>query len=77
MEKKSLSVEKKDLINSNKPINKQKVPNKLSPNLDNKKNFARKFIEQQTTKEFIKKDNKPTGKANLNLRAQLIKEILN
>ena len=38
-------------------------------NLDNKKkNFARKFIEQQATKDFIKKDNKPAGKSKLKLK---------
>ena len=31
-----------------------------------KKNFARKFVEQQATKAFIKKDDKPTGKSKLN-----------
>ena len=34
----------------------------------NKKNFARKFIEQQATKDFIKKENKPSGKSKLKLK---------
>ena len=43
-------------------------------NLDNKKkNFARKFIEQQATKDFIKKDNKPAGKSKLKLKGPVDK----
>ena len=38
-----------------------------------KKNFARKFIEQQTTKDFIKKDNKPIGKSKLKLKGPIDK----
>ena len=45
-----------------------------SKNLDQKKkNFARKFIEQQATKAFIKKDDKPTGKSKLKLKAPIDK----
>ncbi len=72
--KKSFYPEKKRPNKFTKPINKQKVPNKLSPNLDfKKKNFTRKFVEQQTTKEFIKKDNKPTGKSKLKLKSPVDK----
>ena len=38
-----------------------------------KKNFARKFIEQQATKDFIKKDNKPAGKSKLRLKGPVDK----
>ena len=38
-----------------------------------KKNFTRKFVEQQATKEFIKKDNKPAGKSKLKLKSPLAK----
>ena len=38
-----------------------------------KKNYARKFVEQQATKDFIKKDNKPAGKSKLRLKAPLDK----
>ena len=31
------------------------------------KKFTRKFVEQQATKAFIKKDEKPTGKSKLKL----------
>ena len=39
-----------------------------------KKNFARKFIEQQATKAFIKKDDKPTGKSKLKLKGPIDKK---
>ncbi len=38
-----------------------------------KKNFARKFVEQQATKDFIKKDNKPAGKSKLKLKGPVDK----
>ena len=38
-----------------------------------KKNFARKFIEQQATKDFIKKENKPAGKSKLRLKGPVDK----
>ena len=38
-----------------------------------KKNFTRKFIEQQATKDFIKKDNKPLGKSKLKLKSPVDK----
>ncbi len=68
--KKSFSVEKKKVFKSGKGFNK---PNRykdqsISPDFKNKKNFERKFIEQQATKEFIKKENKPTGKSKLRLK---------
>ena len=45
-----------------------------NPNTDiKKKNFARKFIEQQATKDFIKKDNKPAGKSKLKLKGPVDK----
>ena len=67
--KKSFSVEKKKPYRPNKSFNKSSTtPNtNLNPDLK-KKNYARKFIEQQATKEFIKKDNKPAGKSKLKLK---------
>ena len=70
--KKSFFVEKK------KPFKPNKSFNKTSPgpntNADvKKKNFARKFIEQQATKDFIKKDNKPAGKSKLKLKGPVDK----
>ena len=70
--KKSFSVEKKKSFRTNKPFNKSSTP--PIKNLENKKkNFARKFIEQQATKDFIKKDNKPAGKSKLKLKGPVDK----
>ncbi len=72
--KKSFSVEKKKSFRPNKSFKKQST----SPNINitpdtKKKNFARKFIEQQATKDFIKKDNKPAGKSKLKLKGPVDK----
>ncbi len=72
--KKSYSVEKKKPFRQNKSFNKAAT----TPNIDlnsesKKKNFARKFIEQQATKDFIKKDNKPAGKSKLKLKGPIDK----
>ena len=56
-----------------KPFNKSKPELNSNFNQDNKKNFARKFIEQQATKDFIKKDNKPAGKSKLKLKGPVDK----
>ena len=72
--KKSFSVEKKKPFKSNKNLNKSNFLSNQNFNQDIKrKNFARKFIEQQATKEFIKKDNKPTGKSKLKLKTSVDK----
>jgi len=69
--KKSFSVEKKKPFRVNKSF---KKPSLNSNNQDiKKKNFARKFIEQQATKDFIKKDNKPAGKSKLKLKGPVDK----
>ena len=52
--KKSFSVEKKKPFRPNKSFNKPSLTSNTNPDAK-KKNFARKFIEQQATKEFIKK----------------------
>jgi translation initiation factor IF-2 len=71
--KKSFSVEKKKPFRSNKSFGKAPLPsNNNSPDFK-KKNFARKFIEQQATKDFIKKDNKPAGKSKLKLKGPVDK----
>ena len=72
--KKSYSVEKKKNFRS-KPINRPSNFNDLNVNKsqNNKKNFARKFVEQQATKDFIKKDNKPAGKSKLKLKGPVDK----
>ena len=72
--KKSFSIEKKKQFKSHKPSNRQTGVQSLSKNQDfKKKNFARKFIEQQATKDFIKKDNKPAGKSKLRLKGPVDK----
>ncbi len=70
--KKSFSVEKKKSFKSNKSNNKPNLSFNNTQDLK-KKNFARKFIEQQTTKDFIKKDNKPAGKSKLRLKGPVDK----
>ncbi len=72
--KKSFSVEKKKPFRVNKLFNKSATAPKSNINPDSKKkNFARKFIEQQATKDFIKKDNKPAGKSKLKLKGPVDK----
>ncbi len=72
--KKSFSVEKKKPFKSNKNLNKSGFSTNQNFNQSTKrKNFARKFIEQQATKDFIKKENKPAGKSKLKLKAPVDK----
>ena len=72
--KKSFSVKKKDTFKGNKTASKNNNNFNLSKgNEIKKKNFARKFIEQQATKDFIKKDGKPTGKSKLKLKGPIDK----
>ena len=73
-EKKSFLVDKKKSFKSGKTFNRNNSfqNNNLNPET-RKKNFARKFIEQQATKDFIKKDNKPAGKSKLKLKAPIDK----
>ena len=70
--KKSFAVDKKKSFRHNKTFNKS--PQAPNISIDSKKkNFARKFIEQQATKDFIKKDNKPAGKSKLKLKGPVDK----
>ena len=71
--KKSYSVEKKKPLKNNKSFNKNNISDNRNDQNLKKRNFARKFIEQQTTKEFIKKDNKPAGKSKLKLKGPIDK----
>ena len=72
--KKSFDVEKKKPFRSNKTFNKPLSTSKLNIDTDSKKkNFTRKFIEQQATKDFIKKENKPAGKSKLKLKGPVDK----
>ena len=72
--KKSFSVKKKEPFRGNKNSNRsnQTLNQVKNPDLK-KKNFARKFVEQQATKSFIKKDDKPTGKSKLKLKGPIDK----
>ena len=72
-DKKSFTIQKKKQFTGNKEY--KKTNQNLSPNLnvDNKKKpLPRKFIEQQATKAFIKKDDKPAGKSKLKLKIELL-----
>ena len=70
----SIPNDKKSL---HKPTKNFKKINSLDSNLKNQSNkgkkFNRKFIEQQATKAFIKKDEKPTGKSKLKLKTPIDK----
>ena len=69
--KKSFSIEKKKSFKTNKDFNKT---NQNQSNRDpGKKTFARKFVEQQATKAFIKKDEKPANKSKLKLKGPIDK----
>jgi len=69
--KKSFLVEKKKSSRPDKSSSSLKINNNSN---QKKKNFARKFVEQQATKDFIKKDNKPAGKSKLKLKGPVDKK---
>ena len=69
--KKTYSVEKKPPRNIK--FSERNNQNLTPKNNIKKKTFARKFIEQQATKDFIKKDNKPAGKSKLRLKTPVDK----
>ena len=72
--KKSFSVKKKEPFRGNKGINRSNQNSNQVKSTDlKKKNFARKFVEQQATKAFIKKDEKPAGKSKLKLKGPIDK----
>ncbi len=72
--KKTFSVEKKKPFRGNKTQNKLSSSTNVNLNSDFKrKNFERKFIEQQATKDFIRKDSKPVGKRKLKLKSPVDK----
>ena len=70
--KKSFSIEKKKTFRPNKNPSRFGAAPNINQDIK-KKNFARKFVEQQATKDFIKKDNKPTGKSKLKLKGPIDK----
>jgi len=66
--------DKKNSFKSSKNFRKISSPdqNFKNPAIKGKK-FTRKFVEQQATKSFIKKDEKPTGKSKLKLKTPIDK----
>ena len=71
--KKSFSIDKKKSFRHQKPFSKTMASTGIKNPETKKKTFARKFIEQQATKDFIKKDNKPAGKSKLKLKGPVDK----
>ena len=72
--KKSFSIEKKKAFKSQRDTKKISQSPATTNRVDNtKKKFARKFIEQQATKAFIKKDEKAPGKSKLKLKGPIAK----
>ncbi len=72
--KKSFSVDKKRSHKLSKSFNKYNPNKNIELNqINKKKNYARKIIEQQATKDFINKDNKPGGKSKLKLKSPVDK----
>ena len=71
--KKTYSIAKKKPFKSNKNFNKNIQNFNQSNKPDNKKSFARKFVEQQATKDFIKKDQKSPNKNKLKVKGNIDK----
>jgi translation initiation factor IF-2 len=72
--KKYFAVKKKEPFRGVKNNNKVNQNYNATKSTDpKKKNFVRKFVEQQATKAFIKKDDKPTGKSKLKLKGPIDK----
>jgi len=71
--KKSFSIEKKKPFRSTRDANKGAQPSTTLKKNDTNKKFARKFVEQQATKAFIKKDSKTPNKSKLKLKGPLPK----
>jgi|TARA_B100001093_G_scaffold478508_1_gene506739 translation initiation factor IF-2 len=72
--KKTFSIEKKKQFRGSKDVNRNPQGITQAPKTDNKnKIFARKFIEQQATKAFIKKESKPSPKSKLKLKGPVEK----
>ena len=71
--KKTFSIEKKKPFKSLKSTKSTQNLSSQNRTDNNKKNFARKFIEQQATKAFIKKDTKPSVKSKLRVKGPIDK----
>ena len=71
--KKSFSVNKKKFFKNDRDINKNFSNNKNLQDKNKKFKLSRKFIEQQATKNFIKKTDKPQNKGKLKLKSTIDK----
>ena len=71
--KKSFSIGKKKPFKGTRDFQKQSKSFANNNFPVKKKNFERKFIEQQATKAFIKKDDKTPSKSKLKLKAPIDK----
>ena len=72
--KKSYFVEKKKFSKPKDILNRSGENQTIQQKQDHKRRgISRKFVEQQATKEFIKKDNKPAGKSKLKLKGPVDK----
>jgi len=69
-----ITSDKKNLFKGSKNSRKTSSFGQSFKSHENKsKKFTRKFVEQQATKAFIKKDEKPTGKSKLKLKTPIDK----
>ena len=71
-QKNRIMLRKKNLVNLINKIVLMKIKISHKARLK-RKNYERKFVEQQATKDFIKKDNKPAGKSKLKLKGPVDK----
>ena len=70
----SIPSDKKNSFKTSKNFKKINTFGQNFKNYENKsKKFTRKFVEQEATKAFIKKDEKPTGKSKLKLKTPIDK----
>ncbi len=71
--KKTFSVTKKKPFKGSPSPHRYNAPIEQNRSEGKKKIFERKYIEQQATKAFIKKENKPSGKSKLKLKSPIDK----
>ncbi len=70
----SINSDKKNIFKTQKNTRRNNSSDQNFKNQVNKsKKFTRKFVEQQATKAFVKKDEKPTGKSKLKLKTPIDK----
>ena len=73
--KKSFSIEKKKPFRTSKEFSKNTQNPSVNRTDNAKKNISRKFIEQQATKAFIKKDEKAAPKNKLKLKGTIKRDF--